>query len=217
MLNKREIGAILVITLILGFILSLVETVEIFLYSLLGIFLVIMVNVFAKKVAGYYYEIDIEVRLWEIQRYGLAAVFSLGYLHPQRKFRKPLQAGLILPLVFIALTFGYVKWLACLVFDVKPKVYKAAKRHGVYKFSEMTEDHIGYIAAAGVVANLVFAIVGYFIGFPDFARWNIYFAFFSMLPFSELDGNKIFFGNFVLWSFLAIVVLIAMGYAFLLV
>jgi len=40
----------------------------------------------------------------------------------------------------------------------------------------------------------------------------VYYAFFNILPLSDLDGNKIFFGNLVLWSFIAALVLIGMGY-----
>ncbi|GAH98488.1 unnamed protein product, partial [marine sediment metagenome] len=35
---------------------------------------------------------------------------------------------------------------------------------------EITEHHLGIIASAGIIANLIFAIIGYFIGFTDFAR-----------------------------------------------
>ena len=110
--------------------------------------------------------------------------------------------------------------MASLVFDVKAKAYHAAKRHGIYSFSEMTEEHIGRIAAAGIFVNLVLAIAFYFIGGDFgtlFAKLNILFAFFNMIPISDLDGNKIFFGNLVLWSFLAIVTLIGFLGTFLLV
>jgi Zn-dependent protease len=107
--------------------------------------------------------------------------------------------------------------MACLVFDVKPKIYRAAKRHGLYSYSEMTESHIGLIAAVGVIASLVFAVIGYLMGFSEFSRLSIYFAFFNMIPISDLDGNKIFFGSLILWSFLAALVLIGLGYVFFLV
>ena len=81
----------------------------------------------------------------------------------------------------------------------------------------MTEEHIGLIAASGIFANLFLGIIGYLIGFPLFAKLSIWFAFFNMIPISNLDGNKIFFGNLVLWSFLAIITLIGLGYTFLLV
>jgi Zn-dependent protease len=54
-------------------------------------------------------------------------------------------------------------------------------------------------------------------GFSEFSRLSIYFAFFNMIPISDLDGNKIFFGSLILWSFLAALVLIGLGYVFFLV
>src|SRR3989338_1654728 len=148
--------------------------------------------------------------MWEINRYGFK---------PGSHFMKSFPAGAFFPIIIAAFSLGYLKWMACLVFDVKAKVYSAAKRYGIYNFSEMTEHHLGLIAASGILINLLLAVVGYLIGkgFEDFVNLNIYYAFFNMLPISDLDGNKIFFGNIVLWSFLAIIVLIGLGYAFFLI
>ncbi len=201
MLNKKEIIAIIVITLILGFTISLIKTLEIFLYTLGAIFLVLIINIVTKKVMSFYLDSEIEIKLWEIKQYGFKA---------HKSFKKPFPAGAFLPIITTAFTFGYITWMASLVFDMKPKVYRAAKRHGLYTFSEMTENHIGLIASAGILANLAFAIIGYLINFPEFAKLNIYYAFFNMLPISDLDGNKIFFGNLILWSFLASIVLIGL-------
>lgn len=207
MLNKNEILAIGVITLILAFTISLLKSMEIFLYTLLTVFLVIAINLIAKKVASFYLGTEIEVKIWEIKRYG----FNVN-----RYFKRPFPAGAFFPIIVTAFSFGYLIWMASLVFEVKPNIYRKAKRHGLYAFSEMTEEHIGKIAAVGVLANLAFSILGYLMGYPDFARLNIYFAFFNMLPLSNLDGNKIFFGSMVLWSFLASLVLIGLGYVFFL-
>jgi len=166
------------------------------------------VNIFAKKIMAYYVESEIKIKLWEIERYGVA---------PHRKMKKPFPAGAFFPIILTAITVGYATWMACLTFDVKPKVYRAAKRFGLYSFSEMTEWHISLIAAAGILANLLFAIIGYLTNFPEFARWNIYFAAFNMIPFSDIDGSKIFFGSTVLWTFLAAVSLIFLGYAIFLI
>jgi len=204
MLDKKEIASIAVITLILAFTISLVKSLELFLYVLLSVFLILMLNIIAKKVASFYLDSEIEIKLWEIKRYGFKA---------HKYFKKPFPAGAFLPVIVTAFSFGYLTWMAPLVFDVKAKIYRAAKRHGLYSFSEMTEYHIALIAAAGILANLGFAVVGYFIGFNGFAKLNIYYAFFNMLPVSSLDGNKIFFGSLVLWSFLASIVLIGLFFA----
>lgn len=201
MLNKKETLLIILTTLILAFTISLVKSWEIFGYTLIAVFLIIILNILAKKITSFYLDSDIEIDLWEIKRYGFKA---------HSYFKKPFPAGAFFPIITTAFSFGYITWMASLVFDIKPKIYRAAKRHGLYSFSEMTEYHLGLIAAAGIFTNLVFAIIGYLINFPEFSRLNIYYAFFNMIPISDLDGNKIFFGSKILWSFLASITLIGL-------
>jgi len=219
MLNRKEITTIIILTIILAFVISLVETLELFLYALLSVFLIFMINIATKKVVSFYFDTEIEIKLWEIKRVGL--FYFIGMIpvttpHPSHKLKRPFPMGAFLPLIIKVLSVGYLNWMACFVFDVKSKIYKAAKRHGLYTFSEISEFHLGLIAAAGILANLLFAIIGYFIGLPEqmnFVKLSIWFAFFNMLPISDLDGNKIFFGNLTLWSFLASIVLIGLFYS----
>ena len=208
MLNSREIYSLIIIIFILAVTTIFFRSIEVFLHIFLAVFLTLVINIFAKKIMSFYFDSQIEIKLWEIKRYG----FRVGSY-----FKKAFPAGIFFPIIISAISFGNLFWMASLVFDVKPKIYRAAKRHGLYSYSEMTEGHIGLIAAAGVFANLVFAIVGYLVGFSEFARLNIYFAFFNILPLSDLDGNKIFFGSLILWSFLAALVLIGIVYTLFLV
>lgn len=207
MLNKKEIGTFILTTLVLALTISFLKT-SVLLGILLAVFLLLVLNIAAKKIAAFYLESEIEIRPWYMERYGFKT---------HQYFRKPFPIGVFLPIIVSLFSIGKLFWMAVMVFEVKPKIYRAAKRHGLYSFSEMTEFHIGLIAAAGVLINLIAAVIGYFLGFPTFARLNIYFSFFNMIPFSDLDGNKIFFGNIVLWSFLAVIVLIGLGYAFFLI
>lgn len=204
----KEVSSILIATLVIGLAISFFKGIETFLYTLLAVFCVIVINILAKKIAGFYLDSEIEMKLWKIERYGFK---------PSQYFKRAIPAGIILPMLVSLVSLGNLLWMASLIFDVKPRIYRTAKRHGLYSYSEMTEDHIGLMAAAGVVTNLVFAVIGYLLGFMEFSRLNIYFAFFNMLPLSDLDGNKIFFGNIILWSFLAALVLIGLFYAFFLV
>lgn len=201
MINKREIIIISLVILILSFTLSLLESWDAFLTFLLSVSIIFTANIFIKKILAYYLDSEIEMKLWEMKQFGFT---------PGQKFKRPFPAGIFFPIIskILFLPFKSFIWMASLVFDIKPKVYKAAKRHGLYSFSEMTEAQVGVIAAAGISINLILAIAGYFLGFHTFAQLNIYFAFFNMLPISNLDGNKIFFGNLVLWSFLASLTLI---------
>jgi Zn-dependent protease len=214
MLNKKEIAHIIIITIILAFSISLIQSMELFLITLGFVFLIIMINTLSKKIVGYYFEAQVETKLWEMERYGFLGAVIKGFYHPSKKFKQAIPLGAILPIVIKVLSLGYINWMASLVFDIKAKKYKVAKRHGFYTFSEITEFHIGLIAAAGILANLFFAVVGYLIGATEFARLNIYYAFFNMIPLSKLDGNRIFFGSLLLWSFLASIILIGLGFAF---
>lgn len=215
MLTKQEITSILIITIILAFSITLIQSMNFFLNTLLFVFLIIIINITAKKIAGYYFEAEVETKIWEMQRYGFLGI--LRGKHPSGKFKQAIPLGAIMPLVVKIISLGYFNWLASLTFDVKAKKYRTAKRHGFYSFSEMTEFHIGLIAVAGIIANLFFAIIGYLIGATDFARLNIYYAFFNMIPISSLDGNKIFFGSLIVWSFLASLILIGLGFVFLVI
>ena len=208
MINKKEIVSILIAIIVITVSINLFSVWKSFGVILLSVFLIIAINIFAKKAISYYLDSKIEIKLWQIKRYGFK---------PSQEFKKSFPAGIFFPIIFSALSFGNLMWLGSLLFEIKPRVYRAAKRHGLYSFSEITEYQIGLIAATGVLANLIFAIIGYFIGFPMFAKLNIWLAFFNMIPISDLDGNKIFFGSLVLWSFLASIVLIGVAYIFLLV
>jgi Zn-dependent protease len=208
MMNIKEISFIVLVSIVLAFAITLLSSLNSFFYFFLIVLILILINVLAKKITAFFLESKIEVKLWEVSRYGFK---------PSSSFNKPVPAGVIAPLVIAFITLGRIYWLASLVFEVKVKTSRAAKKWGTYAFSEMTEGHIGIIAGAGILATLVFALIGYLLGFEDFARISIFFAFFNMLPISDLDGNKIFFGSIVFWSFLAALTLIGLGYAFLLV
>lgn len=207
MFSVKEISLIVLMTIILAFALSFPEPIKT-LYLLVPMFFVIITNILAKKVLSFYLDSEIEIKLWEVKRYGFK---------PGQHLKRAFPAGAFLPIITSVLSFGYFVWLTSLVFDVKAKIYRAAKRFGLYSFSEMTENHIGLIAAAGISTNLFLAVIGYLINLDEFAKLNIYYAFFNLIPLSDLDGNKIFFGSIVIWSFLVALVLIGLGYVFLVV
>lgn len=207
MFSTKEISLIVLMTIILAFALSFPDPIRT-LYLLIPMFFVIITNILAKKVSSFYLDSEIEIKLWDVKRYGFK---------PNKYLKRSFPAGAFLPIITSVLSFGYFVWLTSLVFDVRAKIYRAARRFGLYSFSEMTEHHIGLIAAAGISANLFLAVIGYLINLDEFAKINIYYAFFNLIPLSNLDGNKIFFGSIVLWSFLVALVLIGLGYVFLVV
>jgi hypothetical protein len=213
MFNKKELRDLLLVALVISLVITLSTTIgnfgKILLYSFLGILIVLFINSIGKKIMAYHYESGIEIKLWEFQRYGLK---------PWMHLAKPFPLGLILPILFSALTLGHFYWMGTLVFDASGKIYKAARRHGLYKFSEITENQIGNIAIAGILANLFMAFVFYLINQPTLSRLSIYYASFQIIPLGNLDGSKIFFGNgIVKWGAIVALCIIGLGYAFLLI
>ncbi len=207
MFGKKEAIVFILVSVVLAASISFPKIASVFPKVFLAVLVILLLNIAAKKIAAFYLESEIEIKIWQMDRYGWRR---------QDYLNTPFPIGIILPVVISLISLGNFIWLASLVFDVKPKSYRAVKRHGLYSFSEMTESHIGTIAAAGVFVSLFSAVIAYFLGFPTFAKLSVFYAFYNMLPFSDLDGNKIFFGNIVLWSFLAIITLIGLGYVFFL-
>lgn len=217
----REFTQIIAISLIIAFSLNLLGPLNNFLWLSLSVLLIILVNLFSKHLAAYYLESEIETSIWSLKRWGLTGVLTKN-AHPAKEFAKPLAIGAFFPLIskIILFPISNFVWMASLTFDVKTKISKVAKKHTLYSFSEITEYQIGLIASAGLLANLVIAIFAYLIGTPqemDFVRLSIFYVFFNMFPLSDLDGNKILFGNQIMWYTLSIITLIGMGYAFFLI
>ncbi|MBW6442629.1 hypothetical protein K0A97_02500 [Patescibacteria group bacterium] len=208
MFKSQEVYSILAVIILVSLTIGLFRSINDLFYTFIAVFFVFSLNILAKKITSFYLDSEIEVRTWTLKRYGFS---------PQSYFKKALPLGIILPIVVAIISYGKLLWMSCLTFDVKPKTYRAAKRHGLYSYSEMGEDHIGLIATSGVLVNLFFAVIGYLIGFTEFSKLNIYLAFFSILPLSDLDGNKILFGNKVLWIFLATLTGIGLAYSFFMI
>lgn len=205
MFSIKEITSVVLISIIIAFLMNPFAGKQIYLTLFVSFFLVAFLNVLTKKIVAYFFDAKINVKIWEIYRYGFRKEFH---------FTQPIPGGVVIPLLFKMFFFpiNIFVWMACLVFDTEPEAYKAARRHGLYKFSEMAEEEIGWIAASGIAMNLLLALIGYLFGFPEFSRINIFYALFNMIPVSSLDGNKIFFGNLALWMFL--VALIFIGFFF---
>ena len=186
MFTKRGIVYIIVISLILGFTLSLISNLENFTEMLFISLLIIFTNVIFKEFSANYYDLKIEHKIWEIKKYGFS---------PRNHFKNPFPIGALIPFFSFVLSAGYFVWLNVLTFDSKPEIYRVAKRRGFYGYSDSSEMHEGIIAFFGVIGNLIVGIVGLLLGFPLFAQLNFLYAFCSCIPLGKLDGNKILFAE----------------------
>ena len=208
MLNLKEISSIVIATLIIGITINLFKGVETLFYTILAVFCVIIINILAKKITSFYLDSEIEVGFWKVERYGFK---------PSQYFKKAIHAGIILPILVLIISMGTLPWYASLQSEVKPLSHKAVRRSGLLSFTEISENDLSLISAAGVASVLILSFFAYIVNLPLLSRIAIHFAFFNMLPISSLDGAKLFFGNKPLWFVLGIITLIALFYSFFLV
>ena len=208
MFNLKELGYIAIAIIIFAFVASFIHSASAFFLALLFGFIIISVNVLAKKIMAYYLDCYTQESLWTWQRYGF---------RKHQQFNFPILAGVIFPLVLSLVSQGVIKFLAFLEFDIHPATHRVAKRHGFYSYSELSELHIGIIAASGIFFNLVLSLIAFLLGFSELARLSIYFAVSNILPISNLDGAKVFFGNRVLWTVIATLCFLALVMSFVII
>jgi hypothetical protein len=210
MFKLKELAHILLVLILFAFIISFLQGINAYLIALAFAASILFVNIISKKLLAAHFDCTIEQKIWHFQRWGL---------YERSKFKKAIPIGIILPflLSWISYPTGFIRMLTFLQFEPKPTAAKAAKRHGLYRFSEMTEWQIAAIAGIGIFANFVLAVIAYLVGYPDLARYSIYFSVWNMIPLGQLDGCKILFGSKILWILLTILSLIGLFFAFFLV
>jgi hypothetical protein len=195
--NLKEIVIVLFAVIILGVSVSFWD-ISLLSVSLVSFLIIIGSNVITKKITGYFLEIGVDIKFWEWYQYGFRQASH---------FKKPVPM-LWLPMVLSFFSRGYLWWLGILEFDVSPKVERASRRHGLYRFTEVTEWHVAWIAIWGIVVNIILGIIGYVAGFEIFAKLSIYYSAWAIIPLSSLDGSKIFFSSRKLWVVVSVIVLI---------
>ena len=198
----KEIVTIILASVVLALATAFKNT-DIFCAAIASFLIIITLNVLIKKAVGYYFETDVKTKLWTWYQFGLRKDWH---------FKKPVPM-IWLPLLLALSTKGFFLWLGILEFDVEAKTERVSKRHGLYRFTEVTEWHMAWIAIWGIIANLIFATIGYIAGFELFAKLSIYFIVWSTIPLGRLDGSKILYGSKGLWiiTFTIAMIILALG------
>lgn len=203
----KEMLTIVLAIIILAAITSYKKAPEYIIVSLISFFIIITINIYIKKLTANSFEADITIKPWSMYYFGFRR-----YSH----FKEPVPM-IWVPIFFTLLTNAKIWWLAVLQFDVKAKPERTTKRDGLYRFTEMTDWDIGLIALSGLTANIIIGVISYIIGigyFEYFAKLNIYYATWSLLPISNLDGTKILFGSKTIWIITTTITLILAIIAF---
>ncbi len=201
------LAAIIILTIVSSFTFVLDSqwsaVPQIFLFFVI----IIVLSVFTKKAIAYALDSDVEHELWKIERY--------GFSHTSH-FKTPKLAGIIIPLFFTLVSLGKFIVMPLLTYETRALKHRAAKRHGFYSYTEMTDFHNALIGASGIVILLILSVVTYLTSFEHLAKLSTFYAFWNLLPISKLDGTQIFFGSRILYSILAVITLIFTIYALIL-
>ncbi|MFC1685783.1 hypothetical protein ACFLZZ_02040 [Nanoarchaeota archaeon] len=194
MIDWKEMLTLASSALVLGYIIAFTTFTEFnlkswFIWFLLGL-LILTVNTVGRKLTALFYDADAKISHWHIKRYGF---WKWMY------FKKLFPIWFILPVFLIWITDGFISWLAIITFEASPLKSRARR-----KFSEVTEWDLALIAIGGLLLNAVLAFVSYLLGFGDFAKINLMFILFNLIPISNLDGAKVLFGSRFLGVFAVI-------------
>ena len=166
MINKKEIVWIIIAVLIMGFIIEITPELSLSLYGILFAVIIILTNVFAKKIASPFYNLKITHKIWEFKRWGW---------YKRSEFKKPVPIGLILPFFLTILSLGLIKPFTLIQFDAENLSKKRAlKKRGAYRYSEINDSDLAFTAAWGFWALILLAVIGYLINQPELTKYSIY-------------------------------------------
>ncbi len=200
--NTKEILIIILASLILALTVAF-RNRTLFYTAAISFLIILVINILTKKSIGYYLETKVKTKFWSIYQFGF---------RKDMHFKKPLPM-LWLPLILTLFTKGFFLWLGVLEFDVEAKAERVSRRHGLYRFTQVTEWHMAWIVVWALTANFIVAIVGYVAGFELFAKLSIYFIAWSTIPIPGLDGSKIFFSSKILWAITFTIAIITLAWA----
>jgi hypothetical protein len=199
-MDTREVLHILIAIVVMAVVVSFTSLLKLQ-FAALGMAIlfsaiIIIVNIAAKKWAANSLDADVNHEIWMWSRFGFK---------PDQHTKSPIPTGVIVPLILSIFTLGKLKGMSLLTYQTSALTRRAAKRFGHYSFTEMTQWHHALIGAAGIVASLLLSFIAYFIpGLEGLPKLAAFYAFWNMIPFSNLDGTHILFGSRVLYTTLAI-------------
>jgi len=202
MLKLKEVMQIIIVIILFAFIISFPQILKEnnqFIEALVFAFIILAVNILAKKITAYYYDSKIEQKILHWRRWGY---------YKRSQLKKPIPIGILLPflLVWISYPTGFIKMLTFLQSEITPTSARVSRRRGgvIQRHLEMTEFHLSVICGIGIVANLVLALVAGIFDYGRLARFSVYFCIWNLLPLGQVDGSKILFGSKLLWLLLAV-------------
>tara|TARA_Y100000034_G_scaffold97974_2_gene119831 strand:+ start:858 stop:1487 length:630 start_codon:yes stop_codon:yes gene_type:complete len=193
--TKKEFVWVIVAIIILGFIIEFSEAHTITFKGFIYAAVIIFTSILIKNLAADYFYLNIEHKVWEIKQYWFTA---------RGHFKKPIPFGLILPFFIAFVSIGTMKIMTILQFNGKPSKKKILKKRGSQRKEEANESDFAFISAWGFWGLIILAIISSLIKQPELAKYALYYGTWNLLPISQLDGSKLFFGSLANWILLVI-------------
>ncbi|MDP6641924.1 MAG: hypothetical protein QGF74_00890 [Candidatus Nanoarchaeia archaeon] len=167
-----------------------------FLKVLIFVSITVIVHYFGHKLAARKYQTEVEHRIW--------CLSNLLF----KKIKKKIPIGIILSLLVSFFSLGRLFFIAIesITINTKPK------RTG-FRYPNLMDYEIAIISVAGPLANLILALFIKLIGISflnDLIMINLAYGLFHMIPFSDLDGCKVFFSSFIVYIFTLSLMLITL-------
>lgn len=127
------------------------------------------------------------------------------------KLDKGIPFGVLFALVLSIASKGKFFFTAMGKHDfIGSKISRVGRKYQSLEYYEEAQ-----IASMGILSSLFLAVLGLLLGrifdvnMNIFVGINFYLALFNMLPFSDLDGAKIFFGSLLIYIYLLIFIVVA--------
>lgn len=173
---------------------------------MLAVAVIVLVHYMGHKFAARHYNVIAEHRVWGIGRYSFV---TKAYFKKIKSF--PL--GAVLAIIISFLSNGKFFFTAVESINLRVEEHKRLGR----RWLKLTELETARIALAGPFANILFAFLIQLFNssgmFDQLVLMNCVYAIYHMIPISQLDGTKVFFGSIILYVFG--VVFIAMSFLLL--
>ncbi|MEK6935769.1 MAG: hypothetical protein AABW67_03200 [Nanoarchaeota archaeon] len=194
--TKKECVWIIISILIMSFIIGFSEKPNLSPILLLYSSVIILTSVLTKKIASGFYNITIEHTIWSFRQWWWAK---------RDYFNKPVPIGLILPFFFSIMSLGLIKPFTFLQFDAKNNIKtRVLRKRGEDRRYEINETDLAYTSAWGLWALIALATIASFLKQPEITKYAIYYGIWNLIPVSQLDGTKIFFGSLFNWLLLLV-------------
>jgi hypothetical protein len=202
--TKKEVVWIIIAILIMGFMISFSLSPTYSPHILLISAIIILTSTITKKIAGEIFNIKVEHKVLDFQRWGY---------YKRSHLKKPVPMGVILPFFISIISLGIIKPFTLLQFNAEnltKKRIQRARGDRTYRRTEINESDLGFTAAWGFWALILLAIIGFYLKQPELTKYSIYYGIWNLIPLSNLDGTKLFFGSLINWILLAIVYIISL-------